>query len=199
MRENLKKIYFIISIILVLSLFLNYFDFQYAGYWTEKIIAWFWIFSTFIFILIFLKKYWMKYYLLALNGLILLSIIPMGIPFFGIINYLTKSGDYQQIKLNEIYRIERTQHQPLSMTRIYVYKKIGGILEKNICRPDYREVIENVMNIKNSNEIFSYNLKETPIQDAKLKFINRDSIGIEYKINDAKKIVYHKLRNQDGY
>ncbi len=123
----------------------------------------------------------------------------MAIPFFGIVNYLTKQGDYQEIKLNENFRIERTQHQPLSMPRVYIYKKYLGILEKNICRTDYREIIENVMNLKNNDSIFSIDLKETPIQSARLIFENDKKIEIEYKIKDKKKIIQHELNLEDGY
>jgi hypothetical protein len=123
----------------------------------------------------------------------------MAIPFFGIINYLTKKGDYQQIKLNENYRIERTQQHPLSMPRIYIYKKYFGILEKNICRVDYREIIQNVMNLEDDYSILSVDLKETPIQSARLVSENFGKIKIEYKINNNTKIIQHELYLDDGY
>jgi hypothetical protein len=53
----------------------------------------------------------------------------MGIPFSGIIYYFSTIDDYQQIKLNKNYRIERTRQQALSIPRIYIYKE-NGILEK---------------------------------------------------------------------
>ena len=182
-----------------MSIFLNYFDWQFAGYLPEKIIAWIWIFTTIIFILFFWRNKSVKIYSVTIVTLLILSIIPMAIPFFGIVNYLTKQGDYQEIKLNENFRIERTQHHPLSMPRVYIYKKYLGILEKNICRTDYREIIENVMNLKNNDSIFSIDLKETPIQSARLISDNYKKIEIEYKIKDKKKIIQHELNLKDGY
>ena len=72
-------------------------------------------------------------------------------------------------------------------------------MEKNICRTDYREIIENVMNLKNNDSIFSIDLKETPIQSARLIFENDKKIEIEYKIKDKKKIIQHELNLEDGY
>ena len=120
----------------------------------------------------------------------------MGIPFFGILYYFTTIGDYQQISLNNEYRIERTKQQPLSVPRIYVYKR-SGIFEKNMCRPVYTEIIRNVLNaerIKNS-----FNEKNISIQDAKLVSVDNDSIAIEYQILGKQKLIYHKIKNDDGY
>src|SRR5690606_21161931 len=109
---------------------------------------------------------------------LLFSVLPMGIPFFGILYYFTTIGDYQQISLNNEYRIERKKQQALSVIRIYVYKR-SGILEKNICRPVYTEIIRNVLNaerIKNS-----LNEKNIPIQAAILVSVDNDSIAIKYQ------------------
>ena len=123
----------------------------------------------------------------------------MAIPFFAMIDFISQNGDFQEIKLNKKYRIERTQQQPLSMIRVYFYKNHFGILEKNICRPDYSEIVEEVMNLKNNENISSFDMKSIPIQNAKLVSENIDSIGIEYRIANKKKVVYHRLYNEDGY
>jgi hypothetical protein len=120
----------------------------------------------------------------------------MAIPFFGILFYFTTIDDYQQIKLNSEYRIERTQQHALSMSRIYIYKRIG-IFEKNICRPVYSEVIENILNVERAKNLFDE--EKLSIQEAKLISANNDSIGIEYKISNKNKLIYHKTVNDDGY
>ena len=137
-----------------------------------------------------------KIYFFSLLTLILLSILPMAIPFFGIVYSFSTIDDYQQIKLNDTYRIEKTRQQALSLPRIYVYKRIG-FLEKNICRPVYREIIENVLNLKE----YESDIDERKLSLQKAKFIsfNSDSIGIEYQILDKTKIIYHKIENGDGY
>ena len=102
--------------------------------------------------------------------------------------------DYQQIKLNDTYRMERTKYQALSGPRVFVYKRIG-ILEKNICRPVYREIVEKVLDLKT----YESGIDELSLQNVRFISINSDSIGIEYQILDRKKIIYHKLENDDGY
>lgn len=116
----------------------------------------------------------------------------MAIPFFGILNYISDNGDYERIKLNENYRIERTQHHPLSFPRIYIYERRFGIMEKNIARPLYSEILEKISGENNPHDI--------PLQNAKLININNDSIGIEYQINNIKKVIYHPVKdNDDAY
>ena len=117
----------------------------------------------------------------------------MAIPLFGIYFYLTNEGDYQQIKLNNTFRLERTKQQALSLPRVYIYEKHFGILEKNIGRPNYSEILQEIFKDMNLNR------KETTIQSAKFISKNKDSIGIEYEILNTKKTIYHKLNNEDGY
>jgi hypothetical protein len=180
----------------LLGVFMTFYDYSYFGYYTDKIINWLWLVFTLIIINRFWKTKTIKIYFFSLLSFLLLSVLPMAIPFFGILFYFTTIDDYQQIKLDSEYRIERTQQQALSMSRIYIYKRIG-ILEKNICRPVYSEITENVLNVKSFEN--SFDEKELSIQEAKLVSANNDSIGIEYKISNKKKLIYHKTENDDGY
>ena len=137
-----------------------------------------------------------KVYFFSLLTLTLLSILPMAIPFFGIIYYFSTIDDYQNIKMNDVYRIERTKQQALSRPRLYIYKRLN-FLEKNICRPDYGGIIENVVELNvHQNRIDE---KKIQVQNAKFISVNSDSIGIEYQILDKKKIIFHKIVNDDGY
>ena len=175
---------------------MTFYDYSYFGYYTDKIINWLWLGFTLIVINRFWKTKAIKIYFFSLLSFLLLSILPMAIPFFGILFYFTTIDDYQQIKLNSEYRIERTQQHALSMSRIYIYKRIG-IFEKNICRPVYSEVIENILNVERAKNLFDE--EKLSIQEAKLISANNDSIGIEYKISNKNKLIYHKTVNDDGY
>lgn len=174
---------------------MSFYDYSYYGYWSDKIINWSWLVLTVTVILWFWRNKITRIYFFSLLTLITLSILPMGIPFFGILYNFSTIDDYQQIKLNDTYRIETTKQQAMSLPRIYVYKRIG-ILEKNICRPVYQEIIMNILqlkeNAKNINEKISIN-------NAKFININTDSIGIDYRILDKEKVIFHKLKNEDGY
>ncbi|MDY3338678.1 hypothetical protein PG279_05745 [Riemerella anatipestifer] len=184
--------YLIITLIFLFSVVITFYHYSFYGYYTDKIISWLWLGSTLVVFIKFWKTKAIKIYFLSLLSFLLLSILPMAIPFFWILSFFTKIDDYQQINLDSDYRIERTRHQSLSMPRIYIYKRMG-IFEKNICRPVYSEIIENVTS-KNS-----FDERNIPIQYARLIFTNSDSIGIEYQIFGKKKIIYHKVDNNDGY
>lgn len=188
--------YLIFTLIFLLGVFMSFYDYSYYGYWTDKIINWIWLVLTVTVTSWFWRNKMTKIYFFSLLTLILLSVFPMAIPFFGIVYSFSTIDDYQQIKLNDTYRIEKTRQQALSLPRIYVYKRIG-FLEKNICRPAYREIIENVLDL---NE-YESGVDERKISLQKVRFIsfNSDSIGIEYQILDKTKIIYHKIENGDGY
>ncbi len=183
--------YFITTLIFLIGVVLSFYDYSYLGYYADKIINWLWLGFTFIVIFRFWKRKSIKVYFFSLLALIFLSILPMAIPFFGIANYFSTIGDYQQIELNSTYRIERTRQSALSMPQIYVYEKIG-ILEKNICRLSYSQIVEEILNIERYEA--SIDIEMLPIQDARLIGFKSDSIGIEYQISQKKKIIYHKLK-----
>jgi hypothetical protein len=187
---------YIISLpIFCLGIILTYYDYSFEEYYTDKIVNWTWLGLTITFIFLFWKKKLIKIYFFSLLTFLGLSILPMAMPFMGIVLYLTTIGDYQQIELNDQYRIERTKQQVISIQRIYIYQK-KGLFEKNICRPIYSEIIKKTTKVKDESK---FDDTDIIIQDAKFISINNDSIGIEYKISGMKKIIYHKLNNNDGY
>ena len=193
LKKSYKNIYYSFSILFGISIILNWNNWKFAGYFTDKIIAWIWIVLTLFFIIIFWKIKYVKIYFFSIVALLALSVLPMAIPLFGIYFYLTNEGDYQQIQLNNNFRLERTKQQALSLPRVYIYEKHFGILEKNISRPNYSEILQEMFKDLNLNR------KETTIQSAKFISKNKDSIGIEYEILNTKKTIYHKLNNEDGY
>ncbi|QCE42287.1 hypothetical protein [Psychroserpens sp. NJDZ02] len=189
-------VYFVVSLLFVLGILLTFYDYNYLGYYSDKIINGLWLGFTLIIIFKFWTKKLVKIFFFTLVSVVLLSILPMAIPFFGIVNYFTNSGDYQQIQLNSNYRIERTRHHPLSKERIYVYEK-KGLLEKNICRPGYSQIAERVLNINTFDNLITTD--SLVIKNAKLIGVNNEEIEIEYQILDKKASVKHKLNTNDGY
>ncbi len=194
-RKFLIISYLAISLIFIFGIILSFNDYSYCGYYTDKIINWTWLAFTLVIVNRLWKKRTTKICFFSALTLLVLSVLPMGVPFLLILNYFTTIDDYQQIKLNDNYRMERTSQHPLSMPRIYIYKK-EGLLEKNIYRTAYLDIIQNVVNA--NEDIPNIDEKNTPIQETKLISINSDSIGIEYKILNKKGIFYHKF-DDDGY
>lgn len=119
----------------------------------------------------------------------------MAIPFFAIVSFLFNMNTIQTIKVNDEYKIVVTK-KVMAMKRAYIYKSESKFLiiekSKNIARPDYSEIISETLNIS-SDDPKLYELENSPIQKAKLISVNKDSIGIEYKILNKKKIIYHNL------
>ena len=51
-----------------------------------------------------------------------------------------------------------------------------------------------------SSESDNLDFRKIPIQSIKLISINKDNIGVEYKIMNKSKIIYHSLKSEsDGY
>ena len=187
--------YAILMLLFIFRISLSFFDYSYLGYYSDKYIYWLWLGFTGIIIVWFWKNKAIKIYFFSLITLIILSILPMTIPFFGMVYSFSTIDDFQQIKLNEKYRIELTKHQALSMQRIYVFEK-KGYLEKNISRPIYSHIIEKTLAL-DSNEYLDLN--KFVIENARFVSANKDSIAIEYKIAGKKKIIYHKINSEQGY
>jgi len=195
-KKGVTISYLIITLLFIVRVGLSFYDYNYSGYYTDKIINWSWLLGTGIVLILFWKKKAIKVYFFSLLGFVIVSVLPMAIPFFSIVYSFSTIDDYQQMNLNNNYRIERTKQQALSIERIYIYEK-RGVLEKNICRSSYLDIIEKTLNVdRNTNSI---DLEKIPIQNARLIHCNKDSIGIEYTIDNKTKLIYHLLNQEDGY
>ncbi|MEG0696302.1 hypothetical protein [Algoriella sp.] len=199
---KLIKTYIIFSIVLfAILLCLNLIGLNIKGKYTYIILAWTWILFTIFIIIKAWKIIYIKIYALILSFLIVLSILPMGIPFFAILSFLFNSNTIQTIKLNDDYKIVITK-KIMAMKRAYIYQCDSKflILEKsnNLARPVYSDILSETLEINSDNPKL-YEYENSLIQHAKLVSINKDSIGIEYQILDKKKIVYHNLKETYGY
>jgi hypothetical protein len=125
--------------------------------------------------------------------MVVLSILPMMLPFFAMVYYFSTVDDYQQIELNDTYRLERTRPSALQKPQIYIYKK-QGIIEKEIYKTPYFYVVENVL----QKSVLEPEESQLPVQNARIINISKDSLGIEYQIRNKKKIFYHKNK-QDQF
>lgn len=182
-----------ITLIFLSEVVLNFNQYSYAGYYPDKIIGWLWLAMTVFIIIKLWKRKAIKVYFGFLVAGIILSILPMMIPFFALLSYFSRIDSYQRIQLDDHYRIERHRPGALSKVQIAVYQQ-KGIFEKRIGKIPYVEVLENVLQ-RPSFEI-SNDEQQEPIQEAKLINANKDSIGIEYQIMNKKKIFYHKVNKK---
>lgn len=196
-NKNIVITYLVVTLIFLSEVVLNFNQYSYRGYYTDKIIGWLWLGMTVFIIIKLWKKKAIKAYFGLLVAGIILSILPMMIPFFALLSYFSNIDSYQRVSLNDGYRIERYRPGALSKVQIAIYQQ-KGIFEKRIGKIPYVEVLENVLQ-RPSFEISSDERNE-PIQEAKLVNANKDSIGIEYKIMNKKQIFYQKINgNQSEY
>jgi len=187
-NKNIVIAYLAVTLIFLFGIVLSLNNYSFAGYYIDKIINWLWLLMTIFIIIRFWKKKVIKIYFGLLISGIILSILPLMIPFYNILLYFSTLGNNQRIQLDDIYRMERGRPVVFSNPLITVYKK-EGIFEKQISRIPYSDIIEKT--VHPSKEIYLDN-KRLPIQEAKLINVNQDSIGIEYRIMNKQKVIYHK-------
>ncbi|MDR6465988.1 hypothetical protein [Chryseobacterium sediminis] len=187
-NKNLVIAYLAVTLVFLFGIVLSLNNYSFAGYYTYKIINWLWLLITIFIIVRFWKKKVIKVYFGLLISGIILSILPMMIPFYNILLYFSTLGSNQRIQLDDIYRMERGRLVVFSNPLITVYKK-EGIFEKQISRILYSDIIEKT--VRPSKDTY-LDGKRLPIQEAKLINVNQDSIGIEYRILNKQKVIYHK-------
>jgi len=187
-NKNIVIAYLAVTLIFLFGIVLSLNNYSFAGYYVDKIINWLWLLMTIFIIIRFWNKKVIKVYFGLLISGIVLSILPMMIPFFGILHYFSTIGCDQRIQLNDTYRMERGRPGALYKPLITIYKK-EGIFEKQISRIPYSSIIEKI--VWSSNETYLDD-KSLPIQKAKLINVNQDSMGIQYRIMNKQKVIYHK-------
>lgn len=189
-NKSIIILYLLVTLIFLSEVVLNFNQYRYTGYYTGKIIGWLWLAMTvFIIIRLWKIKAIKAYFGLLITGIIL-SILPMMIPFFALVSYFSTIDSYQRIQLEDNYRIERYRPGALSKPQIAIYKQ-ESILEKRVCKTPYIEVLEKVLQLPWVD--IPSEKKQDPIQEAKLVKAYKDSIGIEYQIMNKKQIFYHKI------
>ncbi|UKB84583.1 hypothetical protein LF887_02705 [Chryseobacterium sp. MEBOG06] len=186
-NKNIVITYLALTLIFLFGVVLSFNNYSFSGYYMDKVINWLWLAMTVFIIIRFWKKKGAKIYFGILLSGTILSILPMMIPFFGMVLYFSTTGCDQHITLDDTYRMERGRPGVMSNPMITIYKK-EGIFEKQISRTPYLDIIEQIQSSSHINE------KELPVQGAKLININNDSIGIEYQIMNKKKVIYQKNR-----
>lgn len=187
-NRNIMIAYLVVSLIFLSEIVLSFYKYSYSGYYTDKMINWLWLAMTVFVIIWFWKKKVIKVYFSFLMLGIILSILPMMLPFFMLVSYFSTIDNYQQIQLDDTYRIESARLGALSKPQIIVYKK-EGILEKKIYTTPYSKVAEDMYELSLDSPARAEN---KPIQGAKIVNVSKDSLGIEYQIVNKKKIFYHK-------
>ena len=151
---------------------MSFYSYSILGYYSDKVIIWFWMFMTLVGIIWFWKFQIIKMYLGLLFLIMCLSFLQAGIPFFGIVYFSSTIGDYQHIELNNNFRIEKTKPSALDAVKIIVYQE-KGLFEKEVSRIFFSQLLDEL-------NLPSFNDENILIQSAEVLSATKDIITIDY-------------------
>jgi hypothetical protein len=160
--------YALLTGLLLLIISLLFYKFSFAGYFSDRIIFWLWAIETLYITINYFKKKIIKFYFGFLISGIVLSIIPMGLPFAAIILSTTGTGLLFKEQINDKYRFQITGYSIISQPDIEIIEN-KWIFEKDKLRTkDYPQ-------INDSTIIGYYDFK-------KVKFISENDSIITLEI-----------------
>ena len=150
-----------------------------AGYWSDRILFWTWFLTTIFTIKTYWKNKWAKRYFYSLLVFIVLTIIPMAIPFAGIVLSTTGQGLLYNKQISNKYRFEVSQYGFMGIPIMSISEK-KGIIEK--------EILDcNGFETENSDNISSWEIKN-------VDFISENDSLIFLKVYSENKVIKVSLK-----
>ncbi|MFG4004296.1 hypothetical protein ACHRV1_03915 [Flavobacterium aquidurense] len=142
------RVYLILSLLLALDCLLYYFKFiSLTGYYSDVVLYWLWFVTSFVVIVMFWKKLMAKLLLTGIILTIVLSILPMMIPFYAWILSTTSLGLLIDKNLNENYRAQIVGYSVMAPPWLEVIEK-HGLLEKRILKSTDYQLMNDDTNAK---------------------------------------------------
>jgi len=190
MKKIILYFFGFLSILLLFDIILNYgYDMSFRGYYTDAILFWLWFISSICIIIFYWKKRIAKFFLGGITFIIILSIVPLGLPFYTLLYSMTPAGLKYNKNLNEKYRAQIVGYDVMSYPHLEIIEKIGLLEKKRIVcdefniiqfsetiKEDKYEMFHNYVNqIKDSDDILLINENEELIIIG-LKFINQSKL-----------------------
>lgn len=147
-KKIVLRIYFMISALFVLDCLLYYFkEISLSGYYSDLVLSWLWLISSFAIIILFWKKLLAKLFLAAIIVTFALSIIAMMLPFYALLLSSTSLGLYQNKDLNENYRAQIVGYSVMVHPWLEVIEK-KGLFEKRIIKCTDPQLMNENLEIK---------------------------------------------------
>ncbi|MEO5911337.1 MAG: hypothetical protein ABIP95_10640 [Pelobium sp.] len=163
--------YILISIFLLANVIGDaLYQISVAGYWSDRILFWIWFFCTFFILIKFWKKLLTKIYFGLLVAGVILSILPMMVPFWAIVLSSTGQGVHLKKQITPEYRVQVVGYSIMGRPLIEVIKN-KSLLEKRIANTN-RNVFVN-----DSTEIRIWAIKDA-------KFISETDSSIAIQFSD---------------
>ncbi|RYJ39318.1 hypothetical protein NU08_1626 [Flavobacterium anhuiense] len=147
-KKIILRVYFSICALFVLDCVLYYFqEISLRGYYSDVVLSWLWLLSSFVIIIVFWKKLLAKLFLAAILVTFALSIIAMMLPFYTLLLSSTSLGLYQNKDLNENYRAQILGYGVMVQPWLEVIEK-KGLFEKRIIKCTDSELMNDNLDVK---------------------------------------------------
>ncbi len=150
-KRVILKMYGVLSALLVTDL-VAYFAFKISlrGYFADIILFWLWCLGSFLIIVIFWKTLLAKVFLLGMVSFVLLSMLPMGLPFYALALSTTPLGLWLSKDLNSSYRAQIVSYSVMVPPWLEVMEKKGGI-ERRVLQCKDRELLDDRLDVEIRN------------------------------------------------
>jgi len=153
MNQNKKstivlRVYLILSLLLAIDCLLYYYKLiSLRGYYSDVVLYWLWFLTSFVVIVVFWKKIMAKFLLAGIILAIILSILPLMMPFYAWILSTTPLGLMMDRNLNEKYRAQIVSYSAMAPPWLEVIEK-HGLLEKRILKSTDYQLMNDNLNVK---------------------------------------------------
>lgn len=145
---RILRIYLILSTLLVVDcLFYCFRLISLRGYYSDVLLFWLWLATSFVVIVVFWKKIMAKLLFTGMILALILSIVPMGLPFYALILSNTPFGLVINKNLNDKYRAQIVGYSVMVYPWLEVIEK-KGIIEKRILKCTDSDLMNDNLNVK---------------------------------------------------
>jgi len=145
---RLLRVYLILSALLAVDCIMYAFkQISLRGYYSDVILFWLWLATSFLVIIMFWKKIMAKLLLVGIIAILILSILPMMLPFYAFLFSTTSLGLVMDKNLNEKYRAQIVGYSVMVPPWLEVIEK-HGIIERRIVKSTDYEIMNDNLNIK---------------------------------------------------
>lgn len=189
-KKTIFRIYLFISALIILNSCLYAFaKMSFTGYWSDRILFWIWIAVTPFIIILYWKKLVTKLYFGFLILCLILSILPMGILFFGIILSGTGSGRLNHFNLENNIRIQTVAYGVMGRPRVQIVK--DGFLFDKIKLEDQDEIEKNDSTwLEVRDAINAQLVKETDTSITVKYFFENDTVQTVHEFQEKTSLNY---------
>jgi hypothetical protein len=134
-KRQFLQIYGVVTVLFVADILAYWFgDLSLAGAYADKVLFWIWLLYTLLVIGIYFSRVWVKWYSGFLGLLLVLSWLPMMMPFAALLGFALT--EYSGYKVDDRYRVQKVHIFPVSKPVVQIIRNFG-ILEQVVDRYEF--------------------------------------------------------------